>query len=191
MSTETTTVGNVTGFGADGAVYRLTAGQAEARVSFVSEETFRIELAPDGKFTDPTGDDIVLPQGEPPRTRWKDRGDRYDLSTGEVTLRAYKKPLRFALHRADGSRVWSEAKGLSWTGEQTVQTLARGAEEQFYGAGMQNGRGNTSHRDKTVEVAVDYNWDDGGHPNSVPFYLSSAKLRRLPQHLRAQHLRVH
>ncbi|MEU4028525.1 NPCBM/NEW2 domain-containing protein [Streptomyces anulatus] len=173
-STETTTVGNVTGFGADGAVYRLTAGQAEARVSFVSEETFRIELAPDGKFTDPTGDDIVLPQGEPPRTRWKDRGDRYDLSTGEVTLRAYKKPLRFALHRADGSRVWSEAKGLSWTGEQTVQTLARGAEEQFYGAGMQNGRGNTSHRDKTVEVAVDYNWDDGGHPNSVPFYLSSA-----------------
>lgn len=173
-STETTTVGNVTGFGADGAVYRLTAGQAEARVSFVSEETFRIELAPDGKFTDPTGDDIVLPQGEPPRTRWKDRGDRYDLSTGEVTLRAYKKPLRFALHRADGSRVWSEAKGLSWTGEQTVQTLARGAGEQFYGAGMQNGRGNTSHRDKTVEVAVDYNWDDGGHPNSVPFYLSSA-----------------
>ena len=39
---------------------------------------------------------------------------------------------------------------------------------------MQNGRGNTSHRGKTVEVGVDYNWDDGGHPNSVPFYLSSA-----------------
>lgn len=173
-STETTTVGDVTGFRADGAVYRLSAGQAEARVSFVTEETFRIELAPDGTFADPTGDDIVLPQGKPPRTRWKDRGDRYELSTDEVTLRAYKEPLRFALHRADGSRVWSEAKGLSWTGEKTVQTLARGAGEQFYGAGMQNGRGNTSHRDKTVEVAVDYNWDDGGHPNSVPFYLSSA-----------------
>ncbi|MEU5369887.1 NPCBM/NEW2 domain-containing protein [Streptomyces sp. NPDC005951] len=173
-STETTTVGDVTGFRADGAVYRLTAGQAEARVSFVSKETFRIELAPDGKFTDPTGDDIVLPQGEPPRTRWKERGDRYELSTGEVTLRAYKRPLRFALHRADGSRIWSETKGLSWTGEKTVQTLARGANEQFYGAGMQNGRGNTTHRGKTVEVAVDYNWDDGGHPNSVPFYLSSA-----------------
>ncbi|WP_228991378.1 NPCBM/NEW2 domain-containing protein [Streptomyces sp. DH8] len=173
-STETTTVGEVTGFRADGAVYRLTAGQAEARVSFVSDETFRIELAPDGKFTDPTGDDIVLPQGAPPRTRWKDRGDRYELSTSAVTLRAYKTPLRFALHRADGSRIWSETKGLSWTGERTVQTLARGATEQFYGAGMQNGRGNTTHRDKTVEVAVDYDWNDGGHPNSVPFYLSSA-----------------
>ncbi|WP_432147729.1 NPCBM/NEW2 domain-containing protein [Streptomyces sp. bgisy029] len=171
---EATTVGDVTGFRADGPVYRLSAGSAEARVSFVSEETFRIELAPDGRFTDATGDDIVLPQGKAPRTRWKDRGDRYELSTGEVTLRAYKKPLRFALHRADGSRVWSEAKGLSWTGDTTVQTLARGADEQFYGAGMQNGRGNTSHRDRTVQVAVDYNWNDGGHPNSVPFYLSSA-----------------
>ncbi|MFJ2152634.1 NPCBM/NEW2 domain-containing protein [Streptomyces microflavus] len=171
---ESTTVGDVTGFRAEGPVYRLSAGPAEARVSFVSEETFRIELAPDGRFTDPTGEDIVLPQGKAPRTRWKDRGDRYELSTDEVTLRAYKKPLRFALHRADGSRVWSEAKGLSWTGDTTVQTLARGAGEQFYGAGMQNGRGNTSHRDKTVQVAVDYNWNDGGHPNSVPFYLSSA-----------------
>ncbi|MFF1925301.1 NPCBM/NEW2 domain-containing protein [Streptomyces sp. NPDC058221] len=169
-----TTVGDLTGFSADGPVYHLRAGTAEARVSFVSDETFRIELAPDGTFSDPAGDAIVLPQGSPPRTRWKERGDRYDLSTGAITLRAYKSPLRFALYRADGSQVWSEAKGLSWDGEKTTQTLARGGDEQFYGAGMQNGRGNTSHRDQTVEVGVDYNWDDGGHPNSVPFYLSSA-----------------
>ncbi|MFI9035721.1 NPCBM/NEW2 domain-containing protein [Streptomyces sp. NPDC053726] len=171
---DTTTVGDLTGFSADGPVYHLRAGTAEARVSFVSAETFRIELAPDGTFSDPTGDDIVLPQGAGPHTRWKERSDRYELSTGSITLRAYKSPLRFALFRADGTRVWSEAKGLSWNGEQTTQTLARGADEQFYGAGMQNGRGNTSHRDRTVEVGVDYNWDDGGHPNSVPFYLSSA-----------------
>ncbi|MFD7720841.1 NPCBM/NEW2 domain-containing protein [Streptomyces sp. NPDC059814] len=168
------TVGDLTRFSADGSVYHLRAGAAEARVSFVSDETFRIELAPDGTFSDPAGDAIVLPQGSPPRTRWKERSDRYDLSTGDVTLRVYKSPLRFALYRADGSQVWSEAKGISWDGEKTTQTLARGGDEQFYGAGMQNGRGNTSHRGQTVEVGVDYNWDDGGHPNSVPFYLSSA-----------------
>ncbi|MYW08098.1 DUF4968 domain-containing protein, partial [Streptomyces sp. SID2563] len=95
-----TTVGDLTGFKADGAVYRLTAGDAAARVSFVSEETFRIELAPDGTFEDPAGDAIVLPQGTPPRTRWKERGDRYELSTRSVTLRVYKSPLRFALYRA-------------------------------------------------------------------------------------------
>ncbi len=168
-----TTVGDVTGFAADGAVYRLTAGQARARVSFVTADTFRIELAPDGTFTDPTGTDITLPQGPPPATRWRDRGDRYELSSDRVTLRAYKSPLRFAAVRADGTPLWSETRGLTWNQDRTVQTLARGATEQFYGAGMQNGRGNTSHRDKTVEVGVDYNWNDGGHPNSVPFYLSS------------------
>ncbi|MFI0981632.1 NPCBM/NEW2 domain-containing protein [Streptomyces sp. NPDC021093] len=176
-----TTVGDLTGFEAGPAAsYRLHAGSAEARVSFVSDETFRIELAPDGRFTDPTGQDIVLPQGDkPPRTRWSDKGDRYELSTSKLTLRAYKSPLRFALHRADGTRVWAESKGLSWGRgadgkDTTTQTLAPRADEQFYGAGMQNGRGNTSHRGKKVEVGVDYNWDDGGHPNSVPFYLSTA-----------------
>ncbi|MFC5718683.1 TIM-barrel domain-containing protein [Streptomyces gamaensis] len=171
---EPTTVGEVTGVTPDGPHYRLTAGPAQARIGFVTPETVRIELAPDGTFTDPTGKDIVLPQGSPPPTRWRDRGDRYELSTSRATLRAYKHPLRFALYRADGTRIWSETKGLSWDAEQTVQTLARGPREQFYGAGMQNGRGNTSHRGKSVEVGVDYNWNDGGHPNSVPFYLSSA-----------------
>ncbi|MGW1886233.1 NPCBM/NEW2 domain-containing protein [Streptomyces sp. NPDC001970] len=169
-----TTVGEVTGFTADGPVHRLTAGQAVARVSFVSQETFRIELAPDGDFSDPTGADIVLPQGSPPAMRWRDKGDRYELSTSKVTLHAYKSPLRFALYRADGRRLWAETQGLTWTQDRMTQTLARGGDEQFYGAGMQNGRGNTSHRGKTVEVGVDYNWNDGGHPNSVPFYLSSA-----------------
>lgn len=173
-STAEETVGDVTGFSTAGPVFHLRAGQAEARVSFVTPETFRLELAPDGHFTDPTGKDIVLRQGPPPATRWKDKGDRYELSTAAVTLRAYKSPLRFALHRADGSRIWAETKGLTWAADKTTQTLARGADEQFYGAGMQNGRGNTSHRGKTVEVGVDYDWDDGGHPNSVPFYLSSA-----------------
>ncbi|MFE7776801.1 NPCBM/NEW2 domain-containing protein [Streptomyces sp. NPDC057445] len=168
------TVGDITGFTAEGPVYRLDAGAARVRVSFVTPETFRIELAPDGAFTDPTGTDIVLPQGRPPATRWRDRGDRYELSTSKVTLRAYKSPLRFALHRADGTRVWAETQGLTWNGTTTTQTLARDTDEQFYGAGMQNGRGNTSHRGRTVEVGVDYNWNDGGHPNSVPFYLSSA-----------------
>ncbi|CAM5662010.1 hypothetical protein SNARM312S_01629 [Streptomyces narbonensis] len=169
-----TTVGDVTGFTADGASYRLTAGQAEARVSFVTADTFRIELAPDGRFTDPTGSDIVLPQGPPPATRWRDLGDRYELGTSAVTLRVTKSPLRFSAVRADGTPLWTESQGLTWNQDRTTQTLARGADEQFYGAGMQNGRGNTTHRDKTVEVGVDYNWNDGGHPNSVPFYLSSA-----------------
>ncbi|MDH6124694.1 NPCBM/NEW2 domain-containing protein [Kitasatospora sp. GP82] len=168
----TGSAGAVTGFAAKGPVYTISAGSAKARVSFVSDQVFRIELAPNGQFTDPVGSDVVLPQGAPPATRWHDAGDRYELSTGRITLRVYKSALRFALYRADGSRVWEETKPLSWDGKATTQTLARGANEQYFGAGEQNG--SFSHRGKTVQIGVDYNWNEGGHPNSVPFYLSSA-----------------
>ncbi|MEV5612906.1 NPCBM/NEW2 domain-containing protein [Streptomyces sp. NPDC052225] len=171
---ESGSLGDITGFHPDGSRYTFDAGSAEARVSFVSGESFRIEVAPDGKFTDPAGDAIVLPQGAPPATRWKEKSDRYELSSDQVTLRAYKSPLRFALFRNDGTRLWSESAPLSWSADSTTQSLGRGADEQFYGVGMQNGRGNTSLRGQTVEAEVDYNWNDGGHPNSVPFYLSSA-----------------
>ena len=53
-----------------------------------------------------------------------------------------------------------------------TQTLARGAQEQFFGGGMQNGR--FSHRDTSITISRDDNWDDGGNPNAAPFYLSSA-----------------
>lgn len=140
-----TAVGDVTGLrpDADVSVYRFAAGPAQARVSFVSARTFRLEPAPDGRFTDPTGDDIVLPQGAPPKSKWAEKSDRYELSTARVTLRAYKKPLRSALHRHDGTRAL-------------------------------NGRGNASHRGKEVEASVGSEGDEGGHPDSVPFSLSSA-----------------
>ncbi|WP_018566537.1 NPCBM/NEW2 domain-containing protein [Streptomyces sp. PsTaAH-124] len=173
-ATASSVIGAVTGFSHSGAAYTFTAGTAKARVTFVTADTFRIEVAPDGTFTDPVGADIVLPQGKAPATRWRDRGDRYELSTDKVTLRAYKSALRFGLYRADGTRLWEESRGISWDGTATTQTLARGADEQFYGTGEQNGSGNTSHRGKTLQVGVDYNWNEGGHPNSVPFYLSSA-----------------
>ncbi|MER8187342.1 NPCBM/NEW2 domain-containing protein [Kitasatospora sp. NPDC094015] len=168
----TTSAGAVTAFSAAGSVYSIAAGTARARVSFTTDRVFRIELAPTGTFTDPTGSDIVLPQDAPPATSWRDAGDHYEISTAQLTLRVYKAALRFALYRADGSQVWSEAKPLSWDGRSTTQTLTRGATEQFFGAGEQNG--SFTHRGRTVQVGQDTNWNEGGHPNSVPFYLSSA-----------------
>ncbi|WP_371495785.1 NPCBM/NEW2 domain-containing protein [Kitasatospora sp. NBC_00374] len=172
VAAATTSAGAVTAFSANGAVYAVSAGKARARVSFTTDQVFRIELAPNGTFTDPTGSDIVLPQGAPPATSWRDAGDRYEISTAALTLRVYKSALRFALYRADGTLVWSESKPLGWDTKATTQTLTRGATEQFFGAGEQNG--SFSHRDRTVQVSQDTNWNEGGHPNSVPFYLSSA-----------------
>src|SRR5581483_5394032 len=101
-----------------------------------------------------------------------DAGAYYKLSTRSIVLWVDKARLRFALHRLDGSLIWEELSGTVWDGARTTQVLSRGPHEQFFGGGMQNGR--FSHRDQTINVAVSYDWDDGGNPNSAPFYVSTA-----------------
>ncbi|WP_328989103.1 NPCBM/NEW2 domain-containing protein [Kribbella sp. NBC_01245] len=178
-----TALGAVTDFAADGATYTLTAGTAKVRVNFLKDDVFRIWLAPDGNFTDPASTPPEDPQAPSstivikkdyakPLTSWLDKGGYYSLRTKAIELRAAKSPLRFSLHRADGSLVWAETAPLSWSNDSASQSLSRGANEQFFGGGMQNGR--FSHRGQTIEVARNFNWEDGGNPNASPYYMSTA-----------------
>ncbi|WP_083976598.1 glycoside hydrolase family 31 protein [Kitasatospora azatica] len=175
-----TTVGNATAIAptndGNGSTtgYEIQAGAARARIEFTSEDVFRLQLAPDGTFTDPAGREMVTTAPSPLKTtREFDAGDYYAVASKDLVLRAYKSPLRFALYRADNRTVvWQETRGLTWTEDAMQQTLARGPQEQFYGAGEQNG--SFSHRDQTVHVANNFNWNEGGYNNSQPFYLSSA-----------------
>lgn len=169
-----TTVGAATALSHDGNGYLIQAGTAKARVDFTADDVFRLQLAPDGTFTDPPGKEMVP---DPPSaiagTRSWDAGDYWALASKDVVLRAYKNPLRFALYQSDNRTVvWQETRGLTWTGDAMQQTLARGPQEQFYGGGEQNG--SFSHRGQRVNVANNYNWNDGGYNNSQPFYLSSS-----------------
>ncbi len=167
-------LGDLTGISADGPVVTLKSGAAAVRVSFPAESAVRVWLAPDGTFTDPAGDKIVLPKTTAPATPQRvDKGAYWAISTPKATLRAYKHPLKFALYDgADRTQRWAESAPLSWTGTTTTQTLARTAAEQFVGGGEQNGR--FSHRDQTIKIFADDNWNDGGAPNSQPFYASTA-----------------
>ncbi|WP_202875363.1 NPCBM/NEW2 domain-containing protein [Kribbella albertanoniae] len=181
-----TTLGDITGFtpGTSGAraTYTLSAGTAKVRVVFLKDDVFRLWLAPDGTFTDPAStppenpDDpastiVTKTDYGSPRTSWRDRGGYYALTTGKIEVRAQKKPLKFSVYRGD-RLVWAEAAPLSWTDTSTTQSLARGANEQFFGGGMQNGR--FSHRDETIRISRDFNWEDGGNPNASPYYMSTA-----------------
>ncbi|MER7859856.1 TIM-barrel domain-containing protein [Amycolatopsis japonica] len=165
---------DLTGISAEGPTVTLKSGSAAVRVGFPAEGAVRVWLAPDGTFTDPAGSKIVLPRtGAPVTPKTADKGDYWAVSTAKATLRAYKHPLRLALYDgADRKRLWEESAPLSWTDKQTTQTLARTATEQFVGGGEQNGR--FSHRDQTIRIFADYNWNDGGAPNSQPFYASTA-----------------
>jgi alpha-glucosidase (family GH31 glycosyl hydrolase) len=176
--------GPVTDLVVRGDTVEVTALPVRARVVFLAPDVFRIWTAADGAFTDPAntapdrdgapGSNIVAKHdyaGVTPELT--DAGTYHLVRTGSLALRIYKTSLRFGLYRPDNHTViWEEAIGLTWDGRQTTQVLSRQPQEQFYGAGMQNGR--FSHRDQTVKVAVSYDWDDGGNPNSAPFYVSTA-----------------
>ena len=101
------------------------------------------------------------------------RAAYYGIRSKDVVLRVYKKPLRFALYKGDNkTAIWSEADPLRWTSGGMRQSLTRGADEQFFGGGEQNG--SFSHRDQVMNVGNNTNWNEGGWNNSQPFYISSA-----------------
>jgi alpha-glucosidase len=176
--------GAVTGFVVRGNTVEIDAVTWRVQVIFYTDDLFRIWTSgPDGRYTDPANStperegapaaDIVVKRDWPGVTPGVvDAGAYYKLSTRSIVLRVYKARLRFALSRLDGTAIWEEPAGIVWDGRQTTQVLSRGPQEQFFGGGMQNGR--FSHREQTIRVAVSYDWEDGGNPNSVPFYVSTA-----------------
>jgi alpha-glucosidase (family GH31 glycosyl hydrolase) len=176
--------GPVTDVVVQGDTVEITALPARLQVVFLADDVFRIRMTAGGPFTDPANTPPVGGGGPAANIVVKrdyagvsptlsDAGTYHLLRTGSLALRIYKAQLRFGLYRPDDrSMVWEELAPPTWDGRQTTQVLSRGPREQFYGGGMQNGR--FSHRDQTIKVAVSYDWDDGGHPNSAPFYVSTA-----------------
>ena len=175
-------LGDITGFAADGDDYTVSSGQAKLRIGFEDDDVFRVHLAPDGKFTDPANDDPSDPKAPDAdivvKRDYKGAGSTYAetkaayvIRTDEATLTVAKSPLTLTLADEDGRQLWRESAPLAWSEGGTVQSLTQGAQEQFFGGGMQNGR--FSHRDQSIDIARDYNWNDGGNPNAVPFYVSS------------------
>jgi alpha-glucosidase len=173
LVSNSTVIGGITAFSADTNTLTITCGNAKVRVIFYKEDMFRIWLAPNGNFTNPAGDHIVVSYDFPQTSiTWSDAGDHYLITTNMLALRAYKMPLKFALYEADNQTlIWKEYQGLDW-GTRTFQYLEPLADEYFYGGGMQNGY--FSHKGNRIKISKEIeNWDDGAVPNPVPFYMST------------------
>jgi alpha-glucosidase (family GH31 glycosyl hydrolase) len=177
-----TSLGDATGITRDGDTYTISAGEATVRVTAKDDDLLRVEMAPDGTFTDPANSDPADPKAPDAdivvKNDYAGAGSTltesdaaYVISTGDAKLTVTKKPITLHLAKADGTKLMDETAPLSWSSAGTTQTLAQGASEQYFGGGMQNGR--FSHRGQTIKVSRDYNWNDGGNPNAAPFYLSS------------------
>jgi hypothetical protein len=165
------------------------------RLVFFAPTVVRYWLAVDGNFSDDgCGADVIVGQPQNVVVALRDAGTYWEVTqqasaasaasaaaAPSVVAQLQKSPCLLTV-LVDGHAVVQETAPLAWDDAlgTSTQTLARDAApfaaglsaEYFFGGGMQNGR--WSHRDQTILIGVDYNWDDGGHPNSVPFYVSSA-----------------
>jgi alpha-glucosidase (family GH31 glycosyl hydrolase) len=166
-------LGNITDFSVEDNTVEISCDIPKVRVIFYKEDMFRIWLAPNGNFSNPAGDHIVVSYDFPLiDMETSDEGDYYQISSNALELRAYKNPLRFALYESDGqTMIWNETQGLDY-GTRTFQYLEPSDDEYFYGGGMQNGY--FSHKGNKIKISKETsNWDDGAVPNPVPFYMST------------------
>ncbi|MFD3681492.1 TIM-barrel domain-containing protein, partial [Streptomyces sp. NPDC058613] len=171
----TATAGDATGLTRSGNTFTVTTSSgAKARVVIARADIFRLWLSPDGAFTDdPAGTDLAPTTDFGPVTAaHTDAGAHYRITTGSLSIRVNKSPLRFSVYRADDTTpVWQETRPTSWTAGRTTQYLARGADEQFYGTGLRLGA--WALRGKTVPVAVDNTWRENSNASPAPFYMST------------------
>lgn len=178
-----TTLGAITGVERDGSTVTLEAEHGAYRVTFLDASTLRLEATPTGEFTDPAN----TPEGDPARTAnivvgtddfegtgievGDVAGEPITVSTSKVTLEIDRETGAATLERDGGEVVWSESAAVSFGARSATQHLEPVEGEQFLGGGMQNGR--SVHTGATINVARNFDWDDDGYPNAVPYYMSS------------------
>ena len=166
-----------------------TTDAVPLRLQFFAPQVVRWWLQLDGNFSDDgmAADVIVGVPSADIALALRDAGAYWEVTQATappptspvVTVRVGKAPVLFSV-LVDGATVVQETAPLAWNDFSSWQTLARDqapsapglTNEAFFGGGMQNGE--WSHRDQTLTIAVSYNWDDGGTPNSAPLFLSTA-----------------
>ncbi len=150
-------------------------------LSFLAEDVVRVQADPSGTLSDPAN----TPQGDAERTAnimvgLKDfsgatpglrQGSTLAVTTRALRLEVDKGTTRMTLKKADGTVLWQEREPLSFGASSTTQSLEQQSGEQFIGGGMQNGR--SVHTGDLINITANYDWDDDGNPNAVPYYMSS------------------
>ena len=153
-----------------------TQNNIPIRVTFAREDVVRIQAAVNGDYKDPRNDlekaqilvDFNLRSAAP---EVKEADKTITFKNDKLSLIYTKADSTFELLRADGSRLWKEVAPLEIGAKETTQTLSSSIDEYYFGGGQQNGY--FSHKGKKIDIRADGNWNEGGHPNPAPFYLSN------------------
>ncbi|MFQ7312044.1 MAG: TIM-barrel domain-containing protein [Sellimonas sp.] len=163
-------------------VHILFQDGIKGRVIFLEEGIFRYDVSPDGQF-----ESYAKPREEEHTAKiqqYPDESDAYakpeakiiedesayQIVCGNTAVIFDKSEAKMKI-RIGEKTVMEESEALTFTGEETIQTIIRKEEENFYGGGTQNGR--FVHTGKTIQIVNESAWMDGGVASPNPFYYTT------------------
>jgi len=146
------------------------------KITMCRADVVRIQVAEKGDFADPRNNpekaqiiiDHISRAGD---VKVTDGEKTVEFATDKILLRVDKKTCRFELLDKNAKSICRELRTLQIGEKRTVQTLSTGVGEFYYGGGQQNGY--FSHKGRKIVIKADGNWNEGGHPNPAPFYMSN------------------
>lgn len=154
------------------------------KLTLLEDGIFRYNIDPAGEFSayakPKSADHIAKIQAQPdtsdkytrPNASVKDENGKFVISAaqGKTTIELDKATAKMTI-KHDGKVVMEESAPLDLDAAGTVQKLVKHEGENFFGGGTQNGR--FIHTGKTINIANESNWVDGGVSSPNPFYWSS------------------
>ncbi|MDO5462673.1 MAG: glycoside hydrolase family 31 protein [bacterium] len=95
----------------------------------------------------------------------------YTFTTPDIIVTLNKADATLAVTDRLGNPIFEEAAPIDIGDIETTQTLKLGKDEFFYGGGQQNGF--LCHNGRKIDIVADGNWEEGGHPNPAPWYITN------------------
>lgn len=163
------------------------ANGEKAKVTFLENDLFRLNIEPDGKdssfkeYAEPNSKDhkgTIVQQSDnsdeyaKPTPNVIEENGTYVIFTESIKLVIDKETSMMTLMGTDGRVYWKEAAPIQYKDGNTIQTLVENEEENFYGGGTQNGR--FAHKGTSIKIENTNNWVDGGVASPNPFYWSTS-----------------
>ena len=146
------------------------------KVTLCRKDVVRIQVAEKGEFADPRNNpekaQIVIDHiSRAGGVTVTDTPKAIEFATEAILLRIDKKTCQLELMDKNRKTLCRELKPLGIGEKKTVQTLSTKLDEFYFGGGQQNGY--FSHKGTKIAIRADGKWNEGGHPNPAPFYMSS------------------
>lgn len=146
-------------------------------IDFYGDNIFRLFCDPKGgivrnpEATPPA--DILVPNARQPMTapvKMAKEGDNIVVASPEISVIIGPTGL-ISVKDKDSNIIVEQTVPLTFGDDKVSLGLREGADEWYYGGGVQNGR--FSHRGRAIDIVNQNSWTDGGVCSPVPFYWST------------------